>query len=151
MDFGDLVASAEQLTAEIDGARAGDLPRVERSLKHILDAGQSLLGKGAGSGAGQGQDAKASILLGSRGVDLPAIASKIGAIQSTNILTESEKVRQGMTIGVIDIPFFLKVHPTDIPAFLKAEREEAILGLLEETKKETVESLTSRHWDAVVR
>ena len=151
MDFGDLVASAEQLTAEIDGARAGDLPRVERSLKHILDAGQSLLGKGAGSGAGQGQDAKASILLGSRGVDLPAIASKIGAIQSTNILTESEKVRQGMTIGVIDILFFLKVHPTDIPAFLKAEREEAILGLLEETKKETVESLTSRHWDAVVR
>ena len=57
-----------------------------------------------------------------------------GAIQSTNILTESERV-----------------HPTDIPAFLKAEREEAILGLLEETKKETVESLTSRHWDAVVR
>ena len=93
MDFGDLVASAEQLTAEIDGARAGDLPRVERSLKHILDAGQSLLGKGA-TGAGQGQDAKASILLGSRGVDLPAIASKIGAIQSTSILTESEKVRR---------------------------------------------------------
>ena len=47
---------------------------MERSLKHILDAGQSLLGKGAG----QGQDAKANILLGSRGVDLPAIASKIG-------------------------------------------------------------------------
>lgn len=45
MDFGDLVASAEQLTAEIDGVRAGDLPRVERSLKHILDAGQSLLHK----------------------------------------------------------------------------------------------------------
>ena len=55
MDFGDLVASAEQLTAEIDGARAGDLPRVERSLKHILDAGQSLLGK---TGVGGGQDAK---------------------------------------------------------------------------------------------
>ena len=82
MDFGDLVASAEQLTA-------GDLPRVERSLKHILEAGQSLLGQ-----RGQGQDAKASILLGSRGVDLPAIASKIGAITSTNILTESEKVGQ---------------------------------------------------------
>ena len=49
--------------------------------------------QGAGSGTGQGQDAKASILLGSRGVDLPAIASKIGAIQSTNLLTESEKVR----------------------------------------------------------
>ena len=44
-----------------------------------------------------------------------------------------------------------QIHPTDIPAFLKAEREEAILGLLEETKRETVESLTSRHWDCVVR
>ena len=94
MDFGDLVASAEQLTAEIDGARAGDLPRVERSLKHIVDAGQSLLGKSAG----QGQDAKASILLGSRGVDLPAISSKIGAIQSTNILTESEKVGRSIIV-----------------------------------------------------
>jgi len=130
MDFGDLVASAEQLTAEIDGSRAGDLPRVERSLKHILDAGQSLLGKTGGGG----QDAKASILLGSRGIDLPAIASKIGAIQHSNIIAESDTV-----------------HHTDIPAFLKAEREEAILGLLEETKRETVESLTSRHWDSVAR
>ena len=130
MDFGDLVASAEQLTAEIDGSRTGDLPRVERSLKHILDAGQSLLGKSSG----QGQDAKASILLGSRGVDLPAIASKIGTIQNTNIITETEKIQ-----------------PTDIPAFLKAEREEAILSLLEETKKETIESLTARHWDSVAR
>lgn len=132
MDFGDLVASAEQLTAEIDGARAGDLPRVERSLKHILDAGQSLLGKVGGGGGSQ--DAKASILLGSRGVDLPAIAGKIGAIQDTNIISESDSVSH-----------------TDIPAFLKTEREEAILGLLEETKRETVESLTARHWDNVAR
>ena len=91
MDFGDLVASAEQLTAEIDGSRAGDLPRVERSLKHILDAGQSLLGK---AGTGGGQDAKASILMGSRGVDLPAIASKIGAIKDTNIIADSDTVRE---------------------------------------------------------
>ena len=40
MDFGDLVASAER--------------RAERNLKHILDAGQSLLGKTGGGG----QDAK---------------------------------------------------------------------------------------------
>ena len=33
--------------------RSGDLPRVERSLKHILEAGHSLLGK-----AGSGSDAK---------------------------------------------------------------------------------------------
>ena len=62
--------------------------------------------------------------MGSRGVDLPAIASKLGAIKDSAIIAESDAVSH-----------------TDIPAFLKAEREEAILGLLEETKKETVERL----------
>lgn len=57
MDFGDLVASAEQLTAEIDGGRTGDLPRVERSLRHILESGQSMLQK---SGAKGSQDARVS-------------------------------------------------------------------------------------------
>ena len=38
--------------------RAGDLPRVERSLKHILEAGHSLLGK-----AGSGSDAKVTTRL----------------------------------------------------------------------------------------
>jgi len=131
MDLGDLVASAEQLTAEIDGERAGDLPRVERSLRHILEAGHTLLGSKPASGAA---DAKASILLGSRGVDLPAIASKLGTIRDSNIIAESDAVSH-----------------TDIPAFLKAEREEAILGLLEETKRETVERLQARHWEAVAR
>jgi nuclear pore complex protein Nup93 len=104
---------------------------VERSLKHILDAGHTLLGRSGGSGAA---DAKASILLGSRGVDLPAIASKLGAIKDANLIAESDATAH-----------------TDIPAFLKAEREEAILGLLEETKRETVERLQARHWEAVAR
>jgi hypothetical protein len=59
MDFGDLLASAEQLTAEMDGGRTGDLPRVERSLRHILESGQSMLQKSATRGA---QDAKVSEL-----------------------------------------------------------------------------------------
>ena len=60
--------------------------------------------------------------MGSRGVDLPAIASKPGAIIDDTIIAQSDAVSH-----------------TDIPAFLKDEREEAILGLLEETKKGTVE------------
>ena len=35
-DFGDLLASAEQLTADIDGGRAGDLPRNKSPLEMIL-------------------------------------------------------------------------------------------------------------------
>lgn len=34
---------------------------------------------------------------------------------------------------------------------LKLACEEAMLGLVEETKKETVESLNSSHWDSVDR
>ena len=89
MNFDDLVASEEQPTAETNGTRAGDLPRVERSLKHILDAGQSLLGK---TWVWGGQDAKASILMGSRGVDLTAIANKVRAVQNTKIIAGSAKV-----------------------------------------------------------
>jgi len=130
-----LVASAEQLTAEIDGSRAGDLPRVERSLKHILDAGHTLIHKSGGGGpAGAGQDVRASILLGSRGVDLPAISSKLDSIQNTAILEQAEQ----------------RPH-TDIPGFLKAERENAIMGLLEETKKETAEAVERLHWEAVAQ
>jgi len=133
MDFGDLVASAEQLTAEIDGSRAGDLPRVERSLKHILDAGSSLIHK-TGTRSGGGGEVQASILLGSRGVDLPSITSKLDAIQNTTVLEKAEHTTH-----------------TDIPGFLKAERENAILGLLEETKKETAETVERLHWEAVAQ
>ena len=67
--------------------------------------------------------------MGSRGVDLPAITSKLGAIKDSAIIAESDAVSH-----------------IDIPAFLKAEREEAIMGLLEETKKDTVERLQVFHY-----
>lgn len=38
--FTDLLQQAEQLTADIDGE--GELPRVERNLRQIVDAGQQL-------------------------------------------------------------------------------------------------------------
>ena len=70
--------------------------------------------------------------MGSRGVDLPALATRLGSIRDSAIIADSQEASH-----------------TDIPAFLKAEREEAILGLLEETKRETVERLQTRHWEAV--
>ncbi|XP_023321821.1 nuclear pore complex protein Nup93 [Eurytemora carolleeae] len=130
-DFGDLLASAEQLTADIDGGRAGDLPRVERSLRHILDSGQSLLSSTSNRG---NQDAKASILLGSRGVDLPSLSTRIDSIQQTDLIQQTEAT-----------------PCTDIAGFLKSERENAILSLLEETKKETQETMEKLHWDSVYR
>jgi len=130
-DFGDLLASAEQLTAEIDSGAGADLPRVERSLRHILDSGQSLLKTSTNKG---NQDAKASILLGSQGVNLPSLSSKIDSLQNADIIQQSEAT-----------------PCTDIAGFLKAERENAILNLLEETKKATQETMEKLHWEAVYR
>jgi len=130
-DFGDLLASAEQLTAEIDSGAGADLPRVERSLRHILDSGQSLLKTSTNKG---NQDAKASILLGSQVVNLPSLSSKIDSLQNADIIQQSEAT-----------------PCTDIAGFLKAERENAILNLLEETKKATQETMEKLHWEAVYR
>ena len=44
--------------------------------------------------------------MGSRGVDLPAIASKIGAIQNTNIISESDTVKEiSMEVSQCDLSF----------------------------------------------
>ena len=57
-DFSELLQNAEQLTAEFDnvsdtfggaplgsGAMGSDLPRVDRSLKQLVEAGQQLFSK----------------------------------------------------------------------------------------------------------
>ena len=89
-DFSELLQNAEQLTAEFDSVSEGfgggnvgsglvgsDLPRVDRSLKQLVEAGQQLFSKTKKDHAGinlGSQDVKASVLLGSRGVDLPSMA-----------------------------------------------------------------------------
>ena len=55
MDFEDLsslVQSAEQLTSQIDDGCLGELPRVERNLRQIMEASQQLWVK-ASQGGGQ--------------------------------------------------------------------------------------------------
>ena len=54
--FGDLLQRAEQLTADMD--TGGDLPRVERNLPQLAEAGQKLWSKTAGS-LSEGSDVKA--------------------------------------------------------------------------------------------
>jgi nuclear pore complex protein Nup93 len=58
MDFEDLshlVQSAEQLTAQIDDGCLGELPRVERSLRQIMEASQQLWQKASQGGVQEAQ------------------------------------------------------------------------------------------------
>ena len=79
-DFGELLQAAEQLTSEFDPASASDLPRVERNLHQIVEAGQQLFAKTSRDATSQ--DVRAAILLGSRGIDLPSISNKLESLSA---------------------------------------------------------------------
>ena len=154
-DFTELLQNAEQLTAEFDNASASfggnfgsglngsDLPRVDRSLKQLVEAGQQLFSKTKKDHAGinlGSQDVKASVLLGSRGVDLPGMASKLDTLSAT--VTGADKDRA-----------FAPIEPardTDVAGFLSNERENAILSVIEETKRDTFENAERLHWESTL-
>lgn len=76
-------------------------------------------------------DVKASILLGSRGFDVPSMSQKMEVLKSTTIEpTEISPV-------------------TDIQGFLKGEREQALLGAIIESKNSTMKSASQRHSQAL--
>ena len=149
-DFNDLLQSAEQLTSEFDRfhptvpehGSGSDLPRVERNLRQLMDVGSQLYSKTAVGAAGSGgqaigsQDVKASVLLGSKGVDLPTMANALDSLA-----TQASK---GTGFEASD----LGARDTDVAGFLKGEREAAILSVLEETRKETFEAAEKLHWES---
>ena len=55
--FGDLLRDAEQLTADVDSG--GELPRVERNLRQIMETSERLWTKTAQVGAPDAADVKA--------------------------------------------------------------------------------------------
>ena len=155
-DFSELLQNAEQLTAEFDnvsdtfggaplgsGAMGSDLPRVDRSLKQLVEAGQQLFSKTKKDHAGinlGSQDVKASVLLGSRGVDLPGMTTRLDTLTAAVAGTERDKA-------------FAPIEPTrdtDVAGFLKNERENAILSVIEETRRDTFENSERLHWESTL-
>lgn len=101
MSFGDLLQAAEQLTADLDPSAASDLPRVERNLHQIVEAGQQLFAKTSRDVGSQ--DVKAAILLGSRGIDLPSITNKLETISSgfSTVTEPTEPLRDTDVVGFL--------------------------------------------------
>ena len=60
-----------------------------------------------------------SILLGSKGVDLPALSQRLEALDASRTFQPLEPV-----------------HDTDIAGFLRNERENAVLTVIEQARKE---------------
>ncbi len=136
-EFSDLLQQAEQLAAEIDpSGLSSDLPRVERNLGQLAEAGARLFSKTSRRDPG-GQEAKAAILLGSRGVDLPALQQRL---QSLAAPLPPEAAAQAAAAA--------PTRDADIAGFLRREREHALLSVIEETRRETFEQAEKQHWDA---
>jgi len=128
-DFSALQQQALQLTADMDTGT--DLPRVERNLNQILEAGQRLLAK-VGPISQDSTDVKASILLGSKGYDVPKISQKLEGLSAAKSFEPLEPVRD-----------------TDIQGFLRNERENALLAVIEQTRQNTFSEAEKRHWECM--
>jgi nuclear pore complex protein Nup93 len=111
MDFNSLLQQAQKLTQNIN-----DVPlTVERTISQVLEATNELHSRVTQTGA---QDMQAHILLGSKGVDLPKISKKLEALSSRKTFESLDSVAD-----------------TDIQSFLRNEKENAILSIIEDVNK----------------
>lgn len=129
VSFSDLLHRAEQLTADVDPGT--ELPRIERNLTQLAEASQRLLSK-TWTNVGDSSDIKASLLLSSKGVELPKLTARLESLNATKTFEPIEPVIE-----------------TDIVGFLKNERENAILATIEESKRATFDNAEKHFWTSL--
>ncbi|OAD54318.1 Nuclear pore complex protein Nup93 [Eufriesea mexicana] len=117
--FSELLRSAERLSAAVEGNE--ELPQVERNLRQILEASNELWSRVTQTGT-QDNQVQAHLLLGSRGVDLPQISQKLSSLSARR------------TFEPLD-----PIADTDIVSYLRNEKENAILSIIEQVHKDTFE------------
>uniref|UniRef100_A0A8C3GB87 Nuclear pore complex protein Nup93 n=1 Tax=Cyclopterus lumpus TaxID=8103 RepID=A0A8C3GB87_CYCLU len=116
--FGELLQQAEQLAAETEAV--SELPHVERNLQEIQQAGERLRSRTLNRTSQDAADVKASILLGSRGLDIFHISQRLESLSAATTFEPLEPVKD-----------------TDIQGFLKNERDNALLSAIEESRRRT--------------
>ncbi|XP_067934981.1 nuclear pore complex protein Nup93-like [Watersipora subatra] len=128
--FSELLQKAEELCSTFDNDV--ELPRVERSLHQILDAGQKLWSKSQHAASEDSVNVKAATLLGPKGCGIPQISQKLESLSSVKTYDALEPARD-----------------TDVRAFLKNERDNALLAAIETSKRRTFTAANTRHWDSM--
>ncbi|KAG5670116.1 hypothetical protein PVAND_000399 [Polypedilum vanderplanki] len=128
MDFTTLMQQAQKLVNETQNN--DDLPRVERSMPQILKAINELHSRVTSSSSAQ--DVQAYILLGSKGIDVPKISKNLETLSARK------------TFETLD-----PVYDTDIHSFLKNEKENAILSIIQDVNKSSFENAQAQKWDHI--
>uniref|UniRef100_A0A670YE50 Nuclear pore complex protein Nup93 n=1 Tax=Pseudonaja textilis TaxID=8673 RepID=A0A670YE50_PSETE len=129
--FGELLQQAEQLAAETEGI--AELPHVERNLQEIQQAGERLRSRTLTRTSQETADVKASVLLGSRGLDISHISQRLESLSAATTFEPLEPVKD-----------------TDIQGFLKNEKDNALLSAIEESRKRTFALAEEYHRESML-
>uniref|UniRef100_H9GCT5 Nuclear pore complex protein Nup93 n=1 Tax=Anolis carolinensis TaxID=28377 RepID=H9GCT5_ANOCA len=129
--FGELLQQAEQLAAETEGI--AELPHVERNLQEIQQAGERLRSRTLTRTSQETADVKASVLLGSRGLDISHISQRLESLSAVTTFEPLEPVKD-----------------TDIQGFLKNEKDNALLSAIEESRKRTFAMAEEYHRESML-
>ncbi|MEE6499747.1 hypothetical protein FKM82_003573 [Ascaphus truei] len=129
--FGELLQQAEQLAAETEGI--AELPHVERNLQEIQQAGERLRSRTMTRTSQETADVKASVLLGSRGLDISHISQRLESLSAATTFEPLEPVKD-----------------TDIQGFLKNEKDNALLSAIEESRKRSFAMAEEYHRESML-
>lgn len=137
----DLVLQSERLAMEIN--KDLEMPRIKRNLSQLLEAGNQLWNRTVGSSTNRdASEVRASVLLGARGYDYQKVSRNLDSLVSRGVKHYGTLSNQS-TQPVI--------RETDIPGFLKNERESAILQVIEEIKTVSKEQVEKQYWHTVLK
>ncbi|XP_075045076.1 nuclear pore complex protein Nup93 isoform X2 [Mixophyes fleayi] len=129
--FGELLQQAEQLAAETEGVT--ELPHVERNLQEIQQAGERLRSRTMTRTSQESANVKASVLLGSRGLDISHISHRLESLSAATTFEPLEPVKD-----------------TDIQGFLKNEKDNALLSAIEESRRRTFAMAEEYHRESML-
>ncbi|RXM33030.1 Nuclear pore complex protein Nup93 [Acipenser ruthenus] len=173
--FGELLQQAEQLAAETEAI--SELPHVERNLQEIQQAGERLRARTLTRTSQETADVKASILLGSRGLDISHISQRLESLSAATTFEPLEPVKDTdiqvlhtvkdtdiqvlhtvkdtdiqvlHTVKDTDIQVLHTVKDTDLQGFLKNERDNALLSAIEESRRRTFATAEEYHRESML-
>ncbi|KAG8437674.1 hypothetical protein GDO86_008399 [Hymenochirus boettgeri] len=129
--FGELLQQAEQLAAETEGVT--ELPHVERNLQEIQQAGERLRSRTMTRTSQESANVKASVLLGSKGLDISHISQRLESLSAATTFEPLEPVKD-----------------TDIQGFLKNEKDNALLSAIEESRRRTFAMAEEYHRESML-
>uniref|UniRef100_A0A1B0FQX9 Nuclear pore protein n=1 Tax=Glossina morsitans morsitans TaxID=37546 RepID=A0A1B0FQX9_GLOMM len=127
MDFNSLVEEAQRLNNETQ--YTGELPRAKLTISQVLQATNELHTRVTQI---ESQDIQAQQLLGSKGIDLSKISQKLESLNTRNVLEPLNPISE-----------------IDVENFLKNEKENAILSVIEEVNKNGFQLSQKRRWEHI--